>query len=301
MPDLPEVGPWAKEKLDALKSYLDYYTSVLKNMRWRTIYVDAFAGGGMAKLRIRKPGADLPSLWASDEPDVEQQQYIIGSPRVALAVDNPFSRYVFIDAESARVSELEGLKAEYGSSRTISIRPEGVEQGIDWVLSQKIAKATHRGVAFLDPFGAHLPWSSIEKLSKTGLFEVIINFPLDMAINRLMKLDANIPDTWKAQLDGVFGESDWMSEAYDTSGDFFGVPRKRSDARERLLKLYLHKLRTAFGHVAKPKLITNTRGHPLYYLIWAGPNRLGLQGANYILGMSERLASGPKGGKPISS
>lgn len=299
MSDVPEVGPWAKEKLDALKAYLDYYTSVLKNMSWRTIYVDAFAGGGLAKLRKRKSGADLPSLWELDELDVDQQQYIVGSPRVALSVSNPFSRYVFIEADTDRISELEALKNEYESSRTISIRPEGAEKGIDWVLSQRIAKATHRGVAFLDPFGAHLPWSSIEKLSQTGLFEVIINFPLDMAINRLMKLDANIPDTWKAQLDGVFGESDWMSEAYDTSGDFFGVPRKRPDARERLLKLYLQKLRDAFGHVAKPKLITNTRGHPLYYLIWAGPNRLGLKGAEYILGMNERLARGPKGGKPI--
>ena len=286
--------------MDALQAYLNYYTAVLKNKSWRTIYLDAFAGGGVAKLRKRKPASDLPTLWQSDEPDVDQEQFIVGSPRVALSVDNPFSRYVFIDADPDRIGELEALKEEYGSSRTISIHPEGAEKGIDWVLSQRIAKASHRGVAFLDPFGAHLPWSSLERLSQTGLFEVIINFPLDMAINRLMKLDANIPDTWKAQLDSIFGESDWMSEAYDTSDDFFGALRKRPDARDRLLKLYLKKLRDAFGHAAKPKLITNTRGHPLYYLIWAGPNALGLKGADYILGMKERLASGPKGGKPIS-
>ncbi len=39
------VGPWAKEKLDALGRYLDFYSKVLKNQSWRTIYVDAFAGG----------------------------------------------------------------------------------------------------------------------------------------------------------------------------------------------------------------------------------------------------------------
>jgi three-Cys-motif partner protein len=49
---LPDaVGPWAKEKLEALGRYLDFYTKVLKNQRWRTIYVDAYAGAGRALLR----------------------------------------------------------------------------------------------------------------------------------------------------------------------------------------------------------------------------------------------------------
>lgn len=48
-----EVGPWAKEKLDILARYLDFYTKVLKNQPWRTIYIDAFAGGGSAKVRIK--------------------------------------------------------------------------------------------------------------------------------------------------------------------------------------------------------------------------------------------------------
>jgi len=41
------VGPWAKEKLDALGQYLGFYTTVLKKQgHWLhgTIFVDAFAG-----------------------------------------------------------------------------------------------------------------------------------------------------------------------------------------------------------------------------------------------------------------
>ena len=44
------VGPWAKEKLEALGQYLSFYTTVLKNQgRWLrgTIFVDAFAGSGL--------------------------------------------------------------------------------------------------------------------------------------------------------------------------------------------------------------------------------------------------------------
>ncbi|SEJ30368.1 three-Cys-motif partner protein [Pseudooceanicola nitratireducens] len=42
-----------------------------------------------------------------------------------------------------------------------------------------------RGVAFLDPYGAHMEWATLEALVDTGTMEVVINFPLAMAINRL--------------------------------------------------------------------------------------------------------------------
>ncbi|MCH1927434.1 hypothetical protein L6232_21780, partial [Shewanella sp. C31] len=63
------------------------------------------------------------------------------------------------------------------------------------------------------------------------------------------------------------------------------------DARARLLGFYCQSLREAFGHVSQPKLIRNTKGHPLYYLIWAGPHPAGLKGANYVLSMGEKAAS----------
>jgi hypothetical protein len=44
-----------------------------------------------------------------------------------------------------------------------------------------------------------------------------------------------------------------------------------------------------FGHVSTARLIKNTRGNPLYYLIWAGPNSKGLTGAEYILSKGERI------------
>ena len=44
------VGPRAKEKLDALRQYLNFYTTVLKKQgHWLhgTIFVDALAGPGL--------------------------------------------------------------------------------------------------------------------------------------------------------------------------------------------------------------------------------------------------------------
>jgi hypothetical protein len=76
---------------------------------------------------------------------------------------------------------------------------------------------------------------------------------------------------------------------YETKSSLLGnYIEKRHDYQNRLLELYRERLKEAFGFVSQPKLIRNTRSAPLYYLLWAGPNRLGLKGANYVLGMGER-------------
>lgn len=292
---LPEVGPWAKEKLDALARYLDFYTKVLKNQPWRTVYLDAYAGGGQAIVRANGRRESGESGFFDQEMpiDAEKQELIDGSPRVALGIANPFDRYVFIDPDPNRASELEALKQEFASSRTINALKTTAAEGIDWVTAQAISRRTHRGVAFLDPFGAKLDWASIQKLADTGLFEVVVNFALSMAIQRMLPNSGEVPEGCAAALDSYFGSRAWFEEVYQQrEGRLFATSgvEKRGDYAERLLELYRTRLRSAFGHVSTPRLIRNTRGAPLYYLLWAGPNKKGLEGANYILTMGERLS-----------
>jgi three-Cys-motif partner protein len=291
-----EVGPWAAEKLNALERYLDAYTKILKNQAWcTTIYLDAFAGGGRARLRSEKK---LPSDQAHlfeliGDPAPEAVAFVEGSPRRSLDITYPFNSYIFIDADPRRASMLEDLKKEYGDGRRITVRNGSAAEEIDWVIARKPDRKKHRGIAFLDPFGAHLEWRSVKALADTRVFEVLINYPFDMAINRLLKVDGNLPDTWKQQLDTFF-PTGWWDEAYKEGPGLFAeiIPdnqsiEKRSDAKDRLLSFYKRHLKEAFGHVSEPKLIRNTRGHPLYYLIWAGHHPKGVEVANHILAMGE--------------
>lgn len=282
-----EVGPWAKEKLEALERYLDYYTTRLKNQRWRTIYVDAFAGGGHAKVR-RRPAETAPqfSFWDEEPPAPEVDEFVSGSPRRALELANPFDSYIFIDADASRVSMLNQLRAEFAGRRRITVREGDADREVAWVLSFEPTKTQHRGVAFLDPFGAHLSWDTVLGLARTEVFEVIVNFPLHMCLNRLMTRNpGEIRPTWRAQLD-AFLPPDWYNQAYETVHGILGAEvRKRDDALDRLLQWYREELRKAFGFVSEPRLIRNTQGGPLYYLLWAGPNAAGLAGANHIMRM----------------
>lgn len=121
-------------------------------------------------------------------------------------------------------------------------------------------------------------------LCTVTVMEVIINFPLHMALARLMKNDADIPATWRAQLDNFFGGQDWFEDVYESSGGLFGSRLvKRTGYLDRLLARYRGQLRQALGFVSEVRLIKNTQGGALYYLVWAGPHRKGLEGANYVL------------------
>lgn len=296
--DLPEVGPWAKEKLAALGRYLDYYTTYLKKTPyWRKIYFDAYAGGGRAVVRKAQAEASDPKqvvLFDAPAPiDAEERELIDGSPRVALGIPNPFDRYVFVDPNPTRIAELRILQQEAG--KQVDVLELTAAAGVDWLLDQRISKKTHRGVAFLDPFGAKLDWDSVEKLARTGLFEVFVNFALNMAIVRMLTNSADLPPAWSDRLDCYFGGREWFDEVYHRREGLFGTGtlEKRADYMERLLELYRAKLKKAFGHVSRPRLIRNTRGAPLYYLVWAGPHPAGLKGADHVLSMGELLPKGP--------
>lgn len=294
MKGLAEVGPWAKEKLQALERYLEFYTKILKNQRWQTIYVDAFAGGGRAVVRSdpKRAMPSAPLFLGESEVDSDQRELIDGSPRVALDIANPFARYVFIDPDPARITELLALRDEYAAGRSIDVLAMDAAAGIDWVASQAISRSTHRGVVFLDPFGANLTWSSIQRLADTKLFEVVINFGLNMTIQRMLPNSGRISEAWTAKLDAYFGTHEWFDAAYrERSGGLFETNglEKHSDYSERLIELYRKRLKEAFGHVSTARLIRNTRGVPLYHLVWAGPHRKGLEGADYILRMGERV------------
>jgi three-Cys-motif partner protein len=110
-----------------------------------------------------------------------------------------------------------------------------------------------------------------------------------MAINRLITRSGDIPDSWRAGLNGCFGGTDWDGLVYTERTDLFGdtTRHKVDDAASRLLDHYVSRLKVLFGHAATPSVVRNTRGVPIYYMLWAGPHPLGLKIADYILTKGE--------------
>jgi three-Cys-motif partner protein len=273
---------------------LKFFTTVLKKQgHWLygTTFFDAFAGPGLSRVRTKEKTSEHPGLFGPDsESDKAEVEYLKGSPRVALDIVTPFTRYVFVEREPQRITELHALKAEYAGKRDISVQERDANVALQAWLASSIDWQHHRAVVFLDPFGMQMPWSTIEALARTKAIEVIINFPLGMAIQRLLTKSGQIPEGWQMSLDTFFGSPYWRDLAYEKGADLFGpTVTKAQDSGGKLLEWYRRRLRSIFGHVSTARLIKNTRGSPLYYLIWAGPHKKGLEGAEYILSKGEMV------------
>lgn len=288
------VGSWALEKLEILRKYLEAYTTILKEQSsWCKGYyfIDALAGGGKAPLRSAQnnnssdenPQLEFLGYTASSQ---DEQQFVEGSPRIALDLSNPFTRYLFIDNEKSRVWQLEELRKDYASARRISILTGDANKILETsvVNNTKIDWKFERAVVFLDPFGLQVPWHTLELLASTKAIEVIVNFPVGTALQRLLQRDGKIPPKRQDLLDTYLGSPKWRSVIYETQPTLFGMEmHKTSDSGEKLAQWYADRMKSLFGFGSSPRLIRNAHGGHLYYLIFAGPNKTGAKIAEDVL------------------
>lgn len=187
-------GPWTQRKLDVVREYLKLYANALKNQPFQRIYIDAFAGTGdrSEKRRATLPLLDLPEFDAVAK----------GSARLALDIEPPFHRYIFVERASRRASELTALKLEF-PSREIEIRNEDANDAIA-ALCKGINWRGTRGVVFLDPYGLQVSWATLVAISKTGSLDAWILFPTGIGLNRLLKKDGNLPPEWEVNARPIY-------------------------------------------------------------------------------------------------
>ncbi|MYE81848.1 MAG: hypothetical protein F4X36_08385 [Gammaproteobacteria bacterium] len=111
-----------------------------------------------------------------------------------------------------------------------------------------------------------------------------------MAIQRLLKRSGAFTANEREKLDAYFGTSEWFDLLYRRRENLFGEDstEKVRKAGDVLVGWYRDRLRDAFGYVSEAREVQNTRGAPLYYLIFAGPNRTGARIANHVLKQGAR-------------
>lgn len=290
----PEVGPWAKEKLDALGKYLNAYTKILRRQTQLClkgyVYIDAFAGTGRAKIRGPQATEQL-SFSPLGFPNIEdgEETFIEGSPRVALGIKHPFTHYVFIEEDEQRCRSLKNLRRQH-SDKKIYIRNCDCNAYLQKLMN-RMDRNKWRGVIFLDPYGTHVSWETVRVLGERKLFEIFVNFPL-MAINRLSyKIGEEIPANYRNTLNAYFGSEEWFRLIYKKRTDMFDSVgyTKKQNAAKILTDFYKQKLRSKFQYVSAAHLICNSKHSPLYCLIWAGHNQTGYRIADYVLSQGEAV------------
>jgi three-Cys-motif partner protein len=291
------VGPWAADKLERLQKYLNAYTTIMQKQRWCKgfYYIDAFAGPGEHEVRgSQKTQGLLLDVAKFGQQQEEHRRFLAGSPQVALEIEHPFTAYVFIEHSSARVAALTRLEKSYGNSRRIYIRQSDCNRYLreNIVSNRQLDWSNNRALVFLDPFGMQVPWETVELLGKTNAIEIFLNFPVGMAIQRMLPRNTEkLTSARRKKLDQYFGSPDWFDIVYRTEPTLFGetAEEKFEKSGKKLVKWYGERLRKVFGHVSRAALFRNTKGGHLYYLLLASPNQTAVKIADHILSAGETV------------
>ena len=266
MPGIEYGGPWTRAKLAILKKYLDVYTTVLKNQRFRLIYVDAFAGAGFWKSRTH---VDL------DDP-TEFREMWKGSAAIALDVDNrPFDRLVFIEKDDARCDSLRQLASRH-SDRRVEIVRQDANQAIPRFCRR--LEPYDRAVVFLDPFSTEASWDTVVAIASTKKADCWILYPVG-TIARYMPLNRDPHPELAHHLDRVFGGRQHWHNLYQSApqlGLFGPQDRERIGGSDPLIGLYRKRLESVFERVAPTtRHLRNSKNSLLYALFFAASNRKG--------------------------
>ena len=289
-------GAWTQKKLDALKKYLQAYTRIFKRdarrARFFSIsYVDAFAGTGT----LRRP--ELGGL-AEFLPELKEYEegFRKGSVKRALEVDPPFDKYVFVEKDAKKCTELEAIAADFPGRRVTVLNEDANVALQKWC--EGLDTEHERAVVFLDPFGAAVEWRTISALGQTRAVDLWVLFPYS-AINRMLVNDRKPPKAWADRLTSVFGTAEWENAFYSRNAfrslldSTQRVERVHKSANHRVITDFFEKrLLQEFVAVGDPLPMHNSNGSLLFILFFAAGNSYsattGLKIANDII---RKLAS----------
>lgn len=270
-------GDWTAEKLERVRKYLVAYATIMNKYQFRYAYVDAFAGTGYRKLREEE---DVSQPLFPEFADPDSQRFLDGSARIALRVKPRFSKYVFIEKDPERFTELQSLKTEFPYlADDIQLQCADANTFLRGFCDQRNWEG-HRAVLFLDPFGMQVEWATVAAVARTQAIDLWYLFPLGVAVNRLLKKDGQIDEAIRERLDRMFGAADWRERFYglrdekDLFGEATGVAKTGSF--DSIARYFVDRLKTVFAGVAEnPLPLYNSCNNPLFLLCFASGNAKG--------------------------
>lgn len=249
-----EVGPWAKEKLFYIQRYCEIFNKGMKNKWSVRAFIDVFAGSG--RCRIEETGEEID-----------------GSSLVALRCKVPFTHYFFNDSNRDAIESLRSRVSSFASA-DISLFNEDCNDVIKDLRSKLPSGSLD--FCFIDPLSWEIKFDSIRELTKDRTMDLAITFHTGS-----MKRVMHDPP---AELDDFFGDDEWQRECKSA--------RAKGQVRmgRALLDAYKRRL-SGLGYygVHDFTLVKNTKGVPLYHLVFASRHT---RGEEFWGKISRRLSTG---------
>lgn len=286
-----EFGSQATElKLSVVEAYLRAFTTALRRKFPELWYIDAFAGTGERIERIPARRGGL--LGPTQESTIRRR----GSAKIAIDVDPPFDRLIFVERRPRAVEALNELREQH-PDRNIEVIAGDANVEIPRRL-KSVNWRRIRAVMFLDPYGMSVSWETLKAIAETGAIDVWFLFSLSGLYRQAARSADAIDDDKRAAITRVLGTSAWEQKLYAPGqGSLF--PEKTSVKRtadvSRLQDYVQGRLRTIFPAILTPLPLPIDRRPQKFSLFFAisngdGPVGLATRIANHILkaGISSR-------------
>lgn len=266
-PDEPRTwGFWTEAKLSILRDYLDSFLLASSGQRER-VYLDAFAGEGRGISRLTGEKFD-------------------GSARLALEAKagGGFTRLYFFEMEDKAAELEQRLKAEF-PDRNIRVIAGDCNDTIPTALAELKQLNWAPTFAFIDPDGMEVSWETLRQLAehKRGYrpagspkreykIELWILFTAPGLMRTLAYDESKVRPEDYERVTRLFGTDAWRAiHQLKLRGEI--TP---SQAREEYLNLLRWRLEHDLDYDSThPIELVNTRGNPLYHMVFATDNEAG--------------------------
>ncbi|MBB3119017.1 three-Cys-motif partner protein TcmP [Pseudoduganella violacea] len=275
-------GPWTYIKLELLERYLTFFNTALQRRPtpespFSRVYIDAFAGTGECEIKL--PNGTLST--------------IRGSARIAIETSPAFNQVHLIDLKAKHVAELQALAASQAQT-TVIVHKQDANLALQAILS-KLNWRNTRGVLFLDPYGMHVQWSTLERIAATRALDVWYLFPLSGVYRQAAKDFTKVDESKAASLDSVLGTTTWRQAFYEQPAQRSCLedngPAIRTSGPAQIATFVHTRLSELFkGWVSEPIFLPEN-GPPIFALFFAVSNpsdvaiTLSKKGADHLFSM----------------
>ena len=252
LPTWEEAGKWTKDKLYFWKRYIDITTAAMVGNRafpGGLVYVDLFGGAGVCSLK-------------------GSNRRFPGSVIIAAHAKKAFSKIIVCENDPSLAEACRIRLSQSGTKSEIEL----LTGDCNILIHQVVAKIPARSLtlAFIDPKGLDAQFNTIETPAKSTRTDFVILFADAYDINRnhehVYRQDLN------SKLDQVLGPyNDWRSKLDKLSNP------DHITKRQLFADIYKRQLEKLLGYNFFDEKVMKCRGKPLYRLVYASKDKLGLK------------------------
>ncbi len=223
-----EFGSQATElKLSVVEAYLQAFTMALRGKFSELWYIDAFAGTGERTERV--PARHGGFLGASAPESIVRRR---GSAKIAVDIDPPFDRLIFVEQRPRAVEALREMRDQH-PGRNIHVIAGDANDEIRKIISytnwQRI-----RAVMFLDPYGMSVNWQTLQVIAETRAIDVWYLFSLSGLYRQAARSAAAIDDDKRARLPEFLEQTRGSGNCMLRDRAACSLNRRRCDERQML-------------------------------------------------------------------